>query len=241
MKILTISDVHGRDDWKKEVYENGNFLAGKKFDKVVFLGDYLDSFDKSNSEIYINFKEIIELKKKYPNDIILLIGNHEMSYMDPFYRCSGYRPEMSFFVKRLLDSNIELFQLAYQVGNHLWSHAGVHKGWWEYYAQPIIEGKIEKRYTPFFVNCDNIADQLNLMFEFKEPILFMVGHDRGGTSKVGGPLWIDKGTLYRKGLEGYHQIVGHSPVRAIKNFDFSDGTSLTFTDCLNEDFYYLEI
>ena len=43
MKILTIPDLHGKDIWKKFVAED-TFVAKEESDKIVFLGDYLDSY-----------------------------------------------------------------------------------------------------------------------------------------------------------------------------------------------------
>lgn len=245
-KILTVSDTHGRDLWEKAIFEkddDGNVLQchiGKRFDKVIFLGDYVDAYDKTNEEILDNLKKIIALKREYPDKVVLFLGNHEFSYLYN-ERCSGYRPEMAIDICEILNKNIDLFKIAYQDKNVLWTHAGITKGWYNYYMLPIVEGKIETRYTPYFILCDNIADQLNLMFEFNEPILHMCGWDRGGADKVGGPLWVDKNTLYKKPIEGYHQVVGHTVTDKIKVYEFKNNTKLTFTDCENREFYYLNV
>jgi len=54
MKTITIGDLHGKDYWKN--------IDIEKYDKVIFLGDYVDSFNESNDGIYNNLKEVIELK-----------------------------------------------------------------------------------------------------------------------------------------------------------------------------------
>ena len=71
MKILIVPDTHGRDFWKVPNIE--------EYDKIIFLGDYLDHYpDESTHEHDIeNFKDIIEFKKKYPDKVILLLGNHK--------------------------------------------------------------------------------------------------------------------------------------------------------------------
>lgn len=58
MRILTIGDVHGTTAWKR--------ISPKKYDLIVFLGDYLDSFTISDEAIMANFKEILRLKKAIP-------------------------------------------------------------------------------------------------------------------------------------------------------------------------------
>ncbi len=101
------------------------------YDLIIFLGDYVDSFVLDDKSIISNFREIIRLKKKYPKKVKLLIGNHETSYLFPAYRASGYRPSMAKIVVKLLTQNAGLFQLAYQLGNILWTHAGIHQGFYD--------------------------------------------------------------------------------------------------------------
>jgi metallophosphoesterase superfamily enzyme len=72
MKLLAIGDIHGRDVWK-----DINFLA---FDKVVFVGDYVDSYIRSDWQVYQNLKEIIDLKKQNFDKVVLLLGNHDIHY-----------------------------------------------------------------------------------------------------------------------------------------------------------------
>ena len=70
MNILIIPDVHGRTFWRK-----AKELV-KQYQKIIFLGDYLDpySYEGINPDMaFIEFKEIIEFKKKYPKKVILLL------------------------------------------------------------------------------------------------------------------------------------------------------------------------
>ena len=80
-KYLIIPDVHGRSFWKKSVYD---YLENHPEVKIIFLGDYLDPYQYEG--IYPDdaipvFEEIISLKKQYPDRIILLIGNHDLHYV----------------------------------------------------------------------------------------------------------------------------------------------------------------
>ena len=68
MKVLCIGDVHGRNYWKNWVEEH------KDADLVIFLGDYVDSFDISNVEILHNLKEIIKFERDNDN-VVLLLGS----------------------------------------------------------------------------------------------------------------------------------------------------------------------
>lgn len=239
MRFVTIGDVHGRDNWKKAVYQNDKCLLGNGIDKVIFIGDYVDSFDLSNSEIFTNLIEIIELKRKYPDNVVLLWGNHDVAYLNYDGRISGFRYEMAPDLNILFRENIELFSLAYQYQHVIWTHAGIHRGWWNQYVQPVISRKKETRFSEFLGEMKTIAGYLNLMFEFNYEPLFLISHYRGGSSQVGGPLWADKKEVYSKPLPGYHQVVGHTPVGEVKTYDFYDLTQLTFCDC--KDFYILDL
>jgi hypothetical protein len=50
---------------------------------------------------------------------------------------------------------------------------------------------------------------------------------------VGGPLWIDRTSIWEKGINGIHQIVGHSKVDNIMTCKSKKDGSITFCDCLD--------
>lgn len=248
MKTVTIGDVHGRDDWKKAVYQmddDGNptaCLLGNGIDMAIFLGDYVDSFDKSNLDIINNLKEVIQLKKDYPNNVTLLLGNHDVAYIRLDFRISGFRMSMMHDLYHLFQENKDLFQMAYQKDNVLWTHAGVHKGWWNLYVKPLITGKKKELFSDLMTNCKTEADFLNLMYEHEYEPLYMISFHRGGNSTVGGPFWADRKETCSKPLEGVYQVVGHTPVDDIKVFENKKlNTKVTFCDCSDkEKFYYLD-
>lgn len=196
MKILIIGDVHGRNDWKKHVKK-------LKYDQVVFLGDYVDSFDKSNDEIYKNLKDIINFKKNNIDNTILLIGNHDNQYMlatpndwNNKYGCSGYRGEAHFDLYELFNINKELFQPCFQINEYIFSHAGITEDWFNnrFYGKKHI----------------SIEEQINESFMKKFDPLFDVGIRRGGGHATGGIFWADKYDLINDPLKGFKQIIGHT-------------------------------
>jgi len=136
-------------------------------------------------------------------------------------------------------NNRDLFQVAFQIDKHLWTHAGVHFGWWKFRGEKYHN----KERT--------IADTLNEMWQYRREELFDVGKKRGGQHDVGGPFWSDMSETSTKPLPGYHQIVGHTPVPSIKTLHFKTGNkyskdkaSVTYTDCLEHGdgkFYLLDI
>ncbi|MBC8148034.1 MAG: metallophosphoesterase, partial [Bacteroidetes bacterium] len=250
MKIIVIGDIHGRESWK-ELVDIDKMLVEKdyapKYDKYIFLGDYVDAYTRDNeSNTISNLIEIIELKKKYPDDVILLWGNHDNQYhldspqtICTNYGCSGYRSAMHFDLYDIFTKNKDLFQMAYQHKNHLFTHAGVHRGWYEFRAEKDLEeiARQEKhKYDGIdgmfdIIPYETLADKLNLAFERKLDCIFDVGWIRGGDQDVGGPFWLDKRNA-DKPLEGLHQYVGHTKVKDFITNKIDENTSITFCDVL---------
>ena len=61
MRIVVIGDVHGLEAWRNVLENAGDY------DKVIFIGDYVDSHNLLNKLQYFNLKDIIEFKETYPN------------------------------------------------------------------------------------------------------------------------------------------------------------------------------
>lgn len=206
MKILVIGDVHGRNYWQK--YVNDNFDC----DLIIFVGDYVDSHDKNNIEIYNNLMNIIEYKKNNINKVILLLGNHDIQYMlsqpnypnNP-YGCSGYRPEVHFDLYDIFNQNKELFQACYQVNNIIFSHAGITQEWFDFRFHGLAHMQID--------------NQINEAFKYKDVSLFDVGYRRGGRYNTGGIFWADKYDLIIDPLKNFKQIVGHTAQNEITVID----------------------
>lgn len=76
-EAIIIGDIHGDPESIVSVLEQNNFIEemekGNRKLKLVFLGDYIDRGRKSRAAIEL----ILDLKRRYPNNIILLRGNHE--------------------------------------------------------------------------------------------------------------------------------------------------------------------
>jgi len=262
-KIMVIGDLHGRNVWKMFgdityllKMEIGNVdydIVPTDYDYYVFLGDYCDAFDKTNIEIKENLLEVLRFKDIYPRNVILLWGNHELHYVldtpwkpEGKYECSGKRQEMHFELYEIFNRNFTKFQMAFQVENYLFTHAGVHKGWYnDRFVKQYPE--LEEKMAKFELEYPNetLADKLNFAFDHRMECIFDVGHRRGGHCKVGGPLWLDK-QLANKPLEGYHQVVGHSAckdIHTLKPYKGKDDTSITFIDVLHHSkaFYAVNI
>jgi hypothetical protein len=220
MKTVSIGDTHGA-----EVAGVVSKIIDQQ-DKFIFAGDYVDSFFFDNATIIKNLLDIIELKKRYPEKIILLWGNHDIQYLpDNVYFCTGYRPEMHQDLSEIFHSNSDLFQFSYQTDDYLWTHAGVHAGWFEHRFNPFItEHK----------DISSVSGLLNAAFSERFPGLFDIGYRRGGNHKVGGPLWCDKTELASRPLKDHNQIVGHSRLKRIQTID-KHGKEIVFIDVLENE------
>ena len=258
MKTVSIGDIHGSTRWKLllfgtltptlEVIQSTML----KYDKVIFVADYTDSFEKDDP-IVENLKEIIAFKKSYQDKVVLLWGNHDVFYYSMNYgrdNVTGSRDEMLHDLNQIFRPNYRLFQLTYQYKNYIWSHAGIHRGWWEHYVMPMVKGNKKSRFHEHLTGKENISEICNMMFEVEDPAIYMCSASRskgGWGSKVGGPLWAGKLEVINKPIFGYHQIVGHSRTDKIEtytSFGFTENdTSVTYIDCLrsSDELLILEI
>ena len=264
-KIITISDLHGKDVWKDINPDN--------YDKIIFLGDYVDApyrkitdaayidtigsrvmvnetHGKTGGEIIYNLKEIIEFKDKYPDKVELLLGNHDVPYvyhiknksLQRNMMCSGYRYSIEDELAVLFNKNIRKFKIAYQFENVMWSHAGITPQAYKAYFKNRIND-----------NFDILVDELNKWFILNEPELFYISYERGGSMLNGSILWADKKEWLQEDYKfPFIQIVGHSHVQNI-SYLYDDKkitdqvllkeANVTFTDCLNTQtkFHELEL
>jgi len=256
MTIASIGDIHGRPIWKiflfgsyegYEAWRNGSteIFPIDAFDIVVFIGDYVDSFDVSNVEIKGNLLDIIHLRNTLPHKIKLLIGNHDHAYMihPPDVQISGFRPEIALDLNQIFRENLSIFDAAYQYKNTIWTHAGIHEGWWKVYASRDIRD-LEGKYKRIFgepTSDMSIADIINNLYLINAPSIHMISFHRSTYGKkVGGPLWADKIETSKKPLKGYDQIIGHTPVKRMLemlklNKKTKELISLSYIDCLGGD------
>lgn len=234
MKAVGIGDIHGRNNWMMitELVD--------RVDKVVFIGDYTDSFHVSNVEILHNLKQIIEFKKKHGDKVELLLGNHDLQYISLFgsaFRCSGYRAEMKHDLEYLFRENIDLFKLCYKKDNFIFTHAGITNNWMKF-AKNFLQ-----RFDLLddFSNIDVCLN--NILHTSSNWILSTVGEKRGGLRyDYGSPIWADRSEMVGDAIKGFTHIVGHTPIDNITKIE-----DVYYIDCLGkddvglEDFLHIEI
>ncbi|MFV2015603.1 MAG: metallophosphoesterase family protein [Candidatus Heimdallarchaeota archaeon] len=224
INTLSIGDTHGRNNWQ--------VVDPTQYDYVIFVGDYFDSWDVSNTVMLDNIRNIIEFKKQNDN-VILLLGNHDIHYLysDPEFQGSGYRPEIALTFQEILLQNQDLFKIAFQIENVLWTHAGVNENWATSY---LIDVPISE-----------YANRLQEMLQVSKTrkALVAIGGSRGGFWPTGGPLWSDHyHDNIKNPIDGLVQIYGHTEVKDIIKIKKAD-YSLINIDCIagSNKFYEYQI
>lgn len=210
-KIIVIGDVHGEDIWKEIVNKHPG-------EKLIFLGDYCDPYNKelSENDVIENLKKIILLKKKNPENVTLLLGNHDIQYIyDEAFHCSRYMYSASIRLSRVFKENIALFEKVHYFKKILFTHAGITKEW----------------LLTSFDNIQNI-DVVQAINESQDTkALFACGIARWGPELYGGIFWADR-REFENPLEGWIQVAGHSRVPEITVKHGENGGIIVFCDSL---------
>lgn len=268
-RIISIGDIHGRDVWKQIIFgstltfdewkdsrinndSNIEFEAFDEFDKFIFIGDYVDSFNIKGPEIIENLNDIIFFARSFPDRVVLLLGNHDIQYIVPNQYCSGRMPEIEMDLKGIFNKNRDLFKVAHLeksieiiagkeiTKKYLWTHAGVTEGWYTELLSLINSDGF--RLKQFFNSDMEIDEVLNLSYEMQIPNLFFVDSSSGGYQQWAGPLWVRPRVLNQEFIDGYNQIVGHTVQPEITEYRPYVGVesnpakliSLTYIDCLDK-------
>ena len=224
--ILVMPDVHGREFWK----DYNDPVKVKEYEKIVFLGDYLDPYHEeriSVPEAIENFKEIIEFKRANAEKVVLLLGNHDMPYYSKEYfeKCgpwfcrhdSAHHDEIA----QLFNDNKELFQLVYVHDDVVFSHAGFRYDWVMYVYRKLDD------LAPGLINLDR-SDFNKFFMQFNKfldsgrdaiSLLDIASSYRGDSPRRlygkwyndGSCIWADVREFSNKDqLEDVKQVFGHT-------------------------------
>jgi len=232
MTNIYVGDLHGNlYAFEKAIEE----FESKDYNKIVFLGDYVDSYEYSDVEILHLLKSVIEYKKANPDKVILLLGNHDWQYYnlyEDWFRCSGFRMTYCHEVYDIFSKNKDLFQIGFKQGEYLATHAGISNKWYSRYADRLYY--YAQKHLDIKGDFDTI---LNIVKDTHDNwILSTIGKVRGGYG-VGGPLWADKTEMNRHDSDKrFKQIIGHTGVHDILTVD-----NVTFIDCLYKTTKFLTI
>lgn len=203
-KILFIGDIHTKENIVNKVDEI--LTKDKQIKKAIFVGDYVDEWSASEQEDLNILNSIFNLKKKYGDRVILLLGNHELSYMG--YPCSGHiYPDDQ--IKKVLEENHSLLQVLYYNKDYIVSHGGITQNWLEVVKQ-FYKGNLKE-----------IINQINIDFQdvnserYKDllQLLSMASVSSGSNSLCASCLWArPQDHRYSPLSEMVDQIVGHTPI-----------------------------
>lgn len=213
MKHIFIGDIHG----KVELVEKALAKDGKK----IFVGDFMDSFDRSSVDMFNCLRLVTEAIEKGEAEAIF--GNHELSYKMPkIHRCSGFSTENEIVYWEKAKEVESLFKPYVIIQpNILVTHAGLTNIIW----------------NKFNLHWDNLDLKLKNWWENIKSPAHWIGKRRGGLNSVGGIFWCDFNTDFRP-IPGIIQIFGHTAGKEIRKVEDS-----YCIDCLDytDDFLELEI
>lgn len=224
-KTIFIGDIHGRGIWKL-------ITLREKADRVIFIGDYFDSFDIKSEEQQKNFLDICAFKKSRESEVIMLIGNHDHHYFQAVGNTgtSGYQHLFAPSIGFLLEDNKHLLQMAHSQDDILCTHAGVG------------ECFMDAVYGEGGWKMENIAEDLNELWKHKPLAFVFNGRDSFGDDMGQTPIWIRPRSLMRDSQlikKHYIQIVGHTGQKQIDIEGKATGGRYFFIDTLSAGEYLI--
>ena len=207
--MIIIPDIHGRDFWDIPAVMN---YRGKEH--IIFLGDYLDPYPDegiNTAQAFDNLLDIVGLKKQYPESVTLLLGNHDLHYLDGRLEGSRYDFLHGLRNRQFFTGNATLFQITCEAmlggKKFLFTHAGLLRGWMEkngkFFGNPAPEA------VPVLLN-DMWADPVRRKTLLAT--LADIPYSRWGNAEYGSPVWSDVEDIDDsvEEIEGVYQIFGHS-------------------------------
>jgi len=179
---IVVGDIHG----KVEVVE-----AALKLDTpTIFVGDFLDDYTRTSVECVASLEMALSAAERR-SDVTVLLGNHELSYLVPHMRCSGWDAATQAKVNGGLGERMHrVMKRWHWEGDVLISHAGLTRDWFPK-GQPVNKEDVER-----------VLDELSLDQQQQ------IGYRRGGWRKYGGIFWCDISEFVP--TDNVFQVFGHS-------------------------------
>lgn len=206
--MIIVPDIHGRSFWRDVVKEH-------KGEKIIFLGDYTDPYSQEGLfqwNGYLSLAEVLDFKKENADSVILLLGNHDLSYVDSVFPKCRHDYENHVEIKELLLSNLSLFNVAHEqeiAGKRfVFSHAGILHKWLknnEITFGQIPLGEEVKMLNRVFHEGHAYAPYADVSFY------------RGGDNEAGSCVWADVEEHFEcqaVPLPGCYQVFGHTQMNA---------------------------
>lgn len=210
MKHTFIGDIHG----KVEQVERALAKDGKK----IFVGDFMDSWDRPWQSHSKCLELVLEAINKGEAEAIY--GNHELSYLYPHHKCSGWDAKRSLVMAQFKDQIEQLFKPYILLSpEFLVTHAGLTSQLWA--KKHLTRENLEQRLIEAWPKMSSFVHQ--------------IGHYRGGISGVGGIFWCDFSMEFNP-IPELTQVFGHTAGDGIRQ----KGNSFCI-DCLDKEDSFLEM
>lgn len=227
MKTVVIGDVHGRHVWKW-------ITNYEKPDRVIFIGDYFDSFDVPYDIQINNFLDIVKYKEESGVDVVMLLGNHDFHYL-PYINdtaTSGYQKKYAHLIKQIVGNYQDYLQVAYQFDDLLFTHAGA--------SVEFMDANFERWEE------ENTSGHLNELFKYKPNKFLFTGNDPYGDDTFQTPIWIRPMSLMRANKTSFLknrwvQVFGHTPLKKIDIKGHATGGRYYCIDTLHSSGEYMII
>jgi len=194
MKTLVIPDIHNR------IKKVESLLHTVTYDKVVFLGDYFDSFGDNIQDAERTAK-FVKANINNPN-YTFLFGNHDFWYAYPreFLWCPGNNHEKRRMIRSIIsEPDWGRFKLLTEDQGWWMSHAGMHP---KYFGKDASEFVAEHALN----RCDQAIQNVKAFVE--DPLVLWDCTRGGGMAPEGSILWLHWDSFAP--IHGVNQIVGHT-------------------------------
>ena len=195
MKTIVFGDIHGRLFWDK-------ILQSENPDRVIFLGDYVSTHEYIPARQQLaNLDRILDYKEANADRVTLLRGNHDTQHLGYFWaRCSGLDSRVRSGMPRERYLALTQWILIDEELQTIFSHAGISRDWMEKWDVADIHD----------INAMPPSEAFG--FSLTDP------WDNYGDHPTQPLTWIRPQTLDTCCIDGWDQVVGHTPVRNITAF-----------------------
>lgn len=230
IKYVFVGDIHG----KVQAVEEALAKEGKK----IFVGDFIDSWDRSPSDHRKCYDLVFDAIEKGEAEAVF--GNHELSYLMPHHRCSGWDSQRNLVMRQVAEKLHALWKPYLLLApDFLVSHAGLSRGLWkgsQYWGRGH-SGDLK-----------DLKETLDYWWPDTYSPMHWIGHSRGGNKSNGGLFWCDFRDEF-KPIDGLRQVFGHTRGDGIRYKEAKGGVRSYCVDCLdglskfagNNKDYFLEL
>lgn len=207
-RILVVPDIHGEDFWVNQRPET--------FDKIVFLGDFWDSFHKTIGEQTKMFHKVMKWKEMYPDKVHILIGNHDYQYLMNRHMYAGWQANNALAIHDLMIKHKDKFQNAVIIDSILFTHAGLSNTFFDRISTHFDESQMNEDWylNEFGVESEQLHAHLYSDYgdDMREGISFI------RPKALSRDLYLSERVIF--------QVVGHTHSDSFKLYD-----SLVVADC----------